>query len=1132
MAQRMPVQANTGCDERFENLARLIPQGCLVVFPDGVVCFSNDIVQQQFHIFPGDYFDIPAYHDYNESETYSINVRVKHSTADSDTLAVDMRMTRTTWNDETAYLVILDEAHEAKTGEDELHEQAIDRHRAVLERQNTLIFRFRPDTILTYANAACCSFTGRNREELVGSSILNFIPRSNHEALFRHINSIQRSQRMIIIELPVIVAGGEIRWLQVTDQVIPDQDGNVLEVQSVGRDITQRKLAETSLIESEARYRGLIEDSPALICRFRPDGKLVYVNETLCNHMELERSELLGSSFYDLMVEERRHSTRAILEHPLPEMRRITVEGQAMTASGRVCWTRWTNRPIFDADGRLIEYQAVGIDITQSKTAEDALRASEARFRDLLENLQLVAILLSLDGSVLYVNEFFTRLTGFPPEEILGRNWFETIVPAEDRERVLKSFHIMATEGRLIPHGSNNILTVHGERRLISWNTTFLRDPQGQIVGISSIGEDITERTWAQQLQAVVQRISQGTVSCETVEELYALIHDSLKQVMQVSNFFISVFDVTEQKLTFPYYIDQYDEPPEPQPLGRGLTDYVLRTGKPLLASPEVFEDLINRGEVEEVGAPSVDWIGVPLKNGQGVFGVMVAQSYTEGVRFTQRELHVLDFVSTQIANTIERKRAEQALRDNEEKYRALVEASSSAVFLETYDGDILECNSTACRLLGYSREELVCLHVSDLLPEHLAANLKQMVAENIDNGRNTWETVNRRKDGTIFPVQVTTRPVTIGGQALSVVFVDDLSQRRQHEREMEAIAGVSAALRTAITQADILPVILEQLLDRLQVHGAFITLLDGKHNCPRIVQGCGTWSMLADRDLPQGDSLCCQVINTGQMYLNNQAAEDPGFPFPELIDGVKAIASVPLVTQGDVFGALTVGYEHPIQQEEIHILVAISNIAASAIQRARLFDQTSQQATELSAAYDATIEGWALALELRDKETQGHSRRVSDLTTRLALKMGMDEESLVHLRRGVLLHDIGKMGIPDRILLKSEALTDEEWVLMRMHPEYAYRMLASISYLKPALDIPYCHHERWDGTGYPRGLKGEEIPLAARIFAVVDVMDALTSDRPYRPAWPKEEALQYIRRQSGRHFDPAVIEAFLSLME
>jgi putative nucleotidyltransferase with HDIG domain len=186
----------------------------------------------------------------------------------------------------------------------------------------------------------------------------------------------------------------------------------------------------------------------------------------------------------------------------------------------------------------------------------------------------------------------------------------------------------------------------------------------------------------------------------------------------------------------------------------------------------------------------------------------------------------------------------------------------------------------------------------------------------------------------------------------------------------------------------------------------------------------------------------------------------------------------------------------------------------------------------DLTLAYDATIEGWSRALDLRDKETEGHTQRVTEMTESLARTLGVEGETLLHVRRGALLHDIGKMGVPDAILLKPGPLTEEEWVIMRKHPTYAYEMLSPIAYLKPALDIPYCHHEKWDGTGYPRRLKGEEIPLSARAFAVVDVWDALRSDRPYRPRWPEEKVLEHIREQTGKHFDPHVVEAFFQLLK
>ena len=240
----------------------------------------------------------------------------------------------------------------------------------------------------------------------------------------------------------------------------------------------------------------------------------------------------------------------------------------------------------------------------------------------------------------------------------------------------------------------------------------------------------------------------------------------------------------------------------------------------------------------------------------------------------------------------------------------------------------------------------------------------------------------------------------------------------------------------------------------------------------------------------------------------------------------------VPLIAKGQIKGVLEVYHRTPLElsPERIDFLETLARQAAIAIDNATLFENLQRSNIELILAYDATIEGWSQAMSLRDKETEIHSQRVTELTLKIARAMGMNDADLVHLRRGALLHDIGKLGVPDNILLKPDKLTDEEWAIMRRHPQYAYDMLAHIEYLRPAIDIPYCHHEKWDGTGYPRGLKGEQIPLGARIFAVVDVYDALLSDRPYRKAWSDDRILAYMYEQSGKHFDPEVVRVFLEI--
>ncbi|MFN2146540.1 MAG: HD-GYP domain-containing protein, partial [Anaerolineales bacterium] len=286
---------------------------------------------------------------------------------------------------------------------------------------------------------------------------------------------------------------------------------------------------------------------------------------------------------------------------------------------------------------------------------------------------------------------------------------------------------------------------------------------------------------------------------------------------------------------------------------------------------------------------------------------------------------------------------------------------------------------------------------------------------------------------------------------------------------------------------------------------------------------------------VPYGEGLSGRVAESGEVLVIEDYAAWSGRMRSLDPANFRRVMGVPLKVHGRVIGVINMIDRTQVggfSEEEIRLVSLFADQAALAIENGRLYQGLQQSNLELSIAYEATIEGWSRALDLRDRETEGHTLRVTDLTMRMAKKMGVDREEMVHIRRGALLHDIGKMGVPDRILLKPDVLTDDEWEIMRKHPTFAYEMLSVVDFLRPSLDIPYCHHEKWDGTGYPRKLKEEEIPLVARIFAVADVWDALTSDRPYRPAWSRDRALNYIRDQSGKHFDPAVVEIFLDLIE
>ncbi len=360
---------------------------------------------------------------------------------------------------------------------------------------------------------------------------------------------------------------------------------------------------------------------------------------------------------------------------------------------------------------------------------------------------------------------------------------------------------------------------------------------------------------------------------------------------------------------------------------------------------------------------------------------------------------------------------------------------------------------------------------------------------------------------------------------------------RRRLER-IQSLHDIDTAIMSSLDVQVTLSIILEQVVNRLLVDAADILLLDPDMNTLEFAAGRGFRTTTPKHTrLRLGEGLAGHAaLEKRIVHVADLSVAETSLARSALFHREEFVSyyAVPLIVKGKTRGVLEIFHRSPCRpDEEWHqFLETLAVQTAIGIENAELFVSLQKANQNLIVAYDATIEGWSRALDLRDRETEGHTRRVTDMTLRLAREMGIDESEIVHIRRGALLHDIGKMGVPDSILLKPGPLTEEEWDIMRQHPQFAYDMLSPIRYLRPALDIPYFHHEKWDGSGYPHGLKGEEIPLPARIFAVVDVYDALTSERPYRPAWPKDKALAHIKSGRGTHFDPQVVDIFLQLLQ
>jgi PAS domain S-box-containing protein/putative nucleotidyltransferase with HDIG domain len=487
-----------------------------------------------------------------------------------------------------------------------------------------------------------------------------------------------------------------------------------------------------------------------------------------------------------------------------------------------------------------------------------------------------------------------------------------------------------------------------------------------------------------------------------------------------------------------------------------------------------------------------------------------------------------------------ERRRAEQ-------RYRELFEdAPVMYVITESRGGApvITDCNQLFLETLGYLREEVLGRAITSFYLATGELRTRESGYQLAAQGRYAPEERQLvARDGRVVHTLLRTAPEfnrkgeAVGTRAMYM----DVSQTRQAEAELRADAAIHDLARNALGELDFtatVQLLVDQLGEVTGADGCYIALWDeGRRRViPMAASGAfrETYQKMAVVE-PGERTLTQSVVEARRTLVVEETHNSPHIS-PRLAERFKARAmlGVPLMTGEAVLGSAIIAFNtaHRFTPEETARAERLSGLIAIVISKAKLVEQLRAAHAELSNAYETTLEGLARALELRDKETEGHTQRVTEMTVRLARELGMADEELVHIRRGALLHDIGKIGVPDSVLRKPSALTVVEMSVMRKHPEYAYELISAIEFLYPAIDIPYCHHEKWDGTGYPRGLRGDAIPLAARIFAVVDVWDALSSDRPYRKAWPPEKVMEHLRRLSGTHFDPQVVEAFLKLTD
>jgi len=385
--------------------------------------------------------------------------------------------------------------------------------------------------------------------------------------------------------------------------------------------------------------------------------------------------------------------------------------------------------------------------------------------------------------------------------------------------------------------------------------------------------------------------------------------------------------------------------------------------------------------------------------------------------------------------------------------------------------------------------------------------------------------------------VSTTIQDITRISQSLLLLEQSVGDQMKLKQSQLRALMSVGQAINSSLGLRRVLEEVMDSLISLMHAERGFLMLRESNGEfAVQIARGIAHIN-LDEEAFKVSKTVVRKVVDSGAPVLTTNAQADPRFDAQMSVAAyqLRSILCVPLKLKDDLIGVLYVdnrAHAGIFKENDLELISGFADQAAVAIDSARLFEDLQESHRELEKAYQATLEGWVRALDLRDKETEGHTQRVTILTERLARSMGVEGDALVNIRRGALLHDIGKMAIPDGILLKPSQLTDDERILIQKHPVYAYEMLSPIAFLVPAIDIPYCHHEKWDGSGYPRGLRGKDIPFAARIFPVVDVWDALTSNRPYRRALPQYEVRQRIKNDSGKHFDPVVVDAFMEMKD
>jgi PAS domain S-box-containing protein len=992
------------------------------------------------------------------------------------------------------------------------------------------VLTYQADGRCTSANEAAAEVLGISRDRLLEQ---NFRTLSSwrDSGLLAHAEATLQHDHPFDGRLSVTTTSGRDLCLEWRLRRIDLDTAAALLV--VFEDVTERDRAEKALRLTQLS----VDKSADLIHWVDAAGRIIYVSDSTCQRHGYSREELLKMTIFDLdptmtpeLWTERWISYKDGGSH--------TIETVHKTKRGDLFPSELTLNYV-ESDG--ITYQfAYARDITNRVGMEESLRLTQFSVDRALDYVYW----LNSKGGFVFASEAACRRLGYPLEELLTMTIFD-VDPQAPRDW---SEHFRDIKER----GSFTFERVHmtkaGETFPVEVTVNYVEFNGKEYDFVSA--RDITERKRAEEelrrshdlLNITGQLAKVG--GWELIPETQALTWtEEVYRIHEVE---------PATRLSVAEAINFYA--PQAQPVISAAVQAAIETGAPFdLELPLITARgrhiwVRAQGAVERRDGKTVRLYGAL----QDITGRRQAE---EAMGQRLAELEALHAVSGSLRTAQTRDEAVPIVLD---EMVAALETDAGALWL--YDADSDELRSAASR--GW-------LKLVTITPSRPGESLVGTVFTNGQthiSAELASDPLVRQSSRGLTPAgwggvcaPIRTGEITIGvllvsvppahpitphhvslleslagmaGAALHRMSLHEETERRLDQ--LQAMHRVDQAISAGTDLRMTLNLLLDHVANQLQVDAADVLLLNPHTLTLEYAAGRGFRITAATRaHIRLGESLAgLAALERRVVHVDGpvQAHESSRLAALQGVEGFVAYHAVPLVAKGQVLGVLEVFHRAPLSagQDWVDLLETLAGQAAIALENAQLFEGMQRSNLDLALAYDATIEGWSRAVDLRDKETEGHTQRVTEMTMRLAHVVGIVDAELAHVRRGALLHDIGKLGVPDGILLKPGPLSEEEWVLMRRHPQLAYDLLAPITYLRPALDIPYCHHERWDGTGYPRGLAGEQIPLTARLFAVVDVWDALRSDRPYRKAWTEEHAREHIEAGSGTHFDPKAVEVFL----